>query len=238
MRWVFFQIAFISLFTFCSFLVFPDLHEIMENHSKNSITAIAGFFIIVIDTYGSLIKSRELGDHFRPESETFFNRFFGFFWFLRIIPLAFGALVTVIAATGEKISGENGLAIALLSFEAFRWAILGFIVHKRITSLKPKTISQTQKLAGDLAILLSCLFYLGCMWYGTGDNQLHWSDLKGSDWFTYYLPGVLLFIIIYLPVNIFQFLDNVILLRTKADQLRFWISLIVIALLAITYPLV
>ena len=235
-RFLFFQLAFLACFLFVMPILIQDLRDVVLDTKKLPYIGVLGIVAIVLDTFGVVIKSRELRASFDSSDNKLFSRFFVFGWLFRSVIYMFTASSVAVAFTGKSFTRIDYF-IGILIFETLRWLVMGFIAYYTITEGKIRKLSLRTKFFGDIAILYSSLFFLSIMFYGMNLEKYNWHDMNFSDLFWYYMLGFFGFSFMYLPACIFQFSESLLKIKSSKDKWRFWLSLILTAILAVTYPL-
>lgn len=231
-----FQIVFMSLFVFAVPLFVDDVRSVMNYHTQSIPLGIIGLFVIVADSIGLVIKSKELRTYHSYSREKAINRFFVIFWIFRASVVMIGVMVCGIALTGNDIHEDNGFVMGIFIFEAMRWLVMGFVSNFIISGRKQYNLTKLTVFIGDSLILLSSLYYLCVFWLGMQPNMTSWKNLTTAELAGEITAGFLLFLMIYVPSSFFQFLEAFMKSKDRQAKIRFWLGILITGIMALLLP--
>ena len=236
-RFILYQLLFIFLFAFASPILIDDVTAVIRDETQIIYIGVIGLLAIVADSVGTIIKSRELRPLHASANKKLFDRFFVSFWILRVFILMFSGQIIGKAITGNDFDEDNWFLMTMMVVEILRWLVMGFISYYTISEGKDRTLSSRTILIGDISLLFSSLFYLCGIWMSMNFTKTSWADMDMGDKLEYFIPGFLLFLMIYIPSTLFQFLQNLLRSTTRKDKIYFWIGIFMTGMFALIFPL-
>ncbi|OIQ35188.1 MAG: hypothetical protein BM555_04090, partial [Crocinitomix sp. MedPE-SWsnd] len=221
-----YQFAFILLFALTAPMLTSDIKGVIGDNNQTIYIGILGFFAVIADTIGTVIKSRELREYHTYRNKKWFGRYFGIFWVFRASIFAFGAITIGISFTGESMSKSHAFSMTIMIIEMFRWIFLGFFSYYTISEGKERKLGKKRIFQGDLLIFVSSLFYLSCIWTSMNLSSTPWLDMTGAQKAEYVFAGFMLFLMLYIPCTFYQFAEKLLRSEDRKDKIRFWLSII------------
>ncbi|UKN03368.1 hypothetical protein K6119_07545 [Paracrocinitomix mangrovi] len=224
------------LFAFITPMMADDVREVMKYDQKVIYLGILGFITILADTFGSILKSKQLReDYYRSTRTKAIGRYFVIFWIFRAAVMSFGAMIAVRSFIGDQDPKEVPWAMTIVVIEALRWLVMGFVIFYSMSEGKRVDVSNRSIFIGDVLIMFSSLFYLTAMWISIA-FKYKLSELNKSELAEHFIAGFVLFLMIYVPATFYQTLESFVRSNKSSEKWLFWLGIVFTGMAALTLP--
>jgi hypothetical protein len=213
-----------------------DFRSIITEQATVPYLIIWGFVAILADAWGGIVKSRQIGSDIKAINMKRTGAFLFIFWILRCAPVAFSVMTISASMAGSKRYMEQNWATAFLIVCVLWWLVQGFWTWINISE-KPRPVSAQKAAIADLALFISSSFFLFGMWFSTDmTGGMHWDTMNGSDWAELLIAGLVLYLMIHVPANIYLHLYRLNHVKSRRQYLLFWLGIIGSGYAILLYP--